>query len=311
MGRHFDALVEFAGRHIAKDELSTYHIPDVKKYLEDIVRKAVLFEFPLLAQDIFPKSGKNNDEYSRYLHDYFVMSQQYGSFFITPFPLTAVEDSVSVVIMDNLDSGKYLITICISDVAELDDQRFNTSVVCCGYAELEPPVSGALVRGIASPQFVGTACKNERVHLAKGGFEGAQQDLQTAMASYIEQVVYIMDPENFIFRKESRESRKFNNTKRKKKNKVLQKTVLRPHYIILSEKDTSAFLRNKSKHPRPAHPVRGHWKKLRSEKYVNKRGQRIYIKQYFTGKGEIEAEGGWNYEVMIKESPTKIVAYNR
>jgi len=312
MGKHFDALVEFASRHIEKGELSTQFIPDVKDYLDDIVNKAALFEFPLRAEEIFPKSGKDDEEYFRYLDDYFNMSKQYGIFFVTPFPITAVEDDISVVIMDNIGDNKYLITIGMANTSKMENRIIDSSVVTCGYVELEPPIKEALVRGIAMTQYFGATSENKRTYLGQKGFRGINQDMETSMAAYIEQIIYIMDPENFIIRKESTQSIKQKEKSRKKKRKrIFKKTIMRPHYICLSEEDTKNFLRSESKEPRAAHPVRGHWRRLMSERYKNKRGQRIYVRQYFTGEGKLEAKGGWNYEVMVKEDLNKITPYSK
>ena len=124
-----------------------------------------------------------------------------------------------------------------------------------------------------------------------------------------------MDPANFILRKENRQSmlqrERQKKAKKKYKGNPLKKTVMRPHYICLSEEDTRQFLKQESKTPLAAHPVRGHWRTLQSERFVNKQGERIYIKQYFTGDGKIEAEGGWQYQVMVKESPNRISLYGK
>ena len=96
---------------------------------------------------------------------------------------------------------------------------------------------------------------------------------------------------------------------RKRTRRLPRKTIMRPHYIILSEGDTRTFLSEESKVPRAPHPVRGHWRNLRSPKYIRKQGQRIYIKQYFTGEGNNQGENGWHYQVMVKEGLDKVVAY--
>ena len=59
----------------------------------------------------------------------------------------------------------------------------------------------------------------------------------------------------------------------------------------------------------PAHPVVGHERTLSSEWYTKMRNQIIYIAQYWTGNGSFIGHGGWNYQVMVKESPVKIVQY--
>jgi hypothetical protein len=69
-------------------------------------------------------------------------------------------------------------------------------------------------------------------------------------------------------------------------------------------------LQSSSKEPRAAHPVRGHLRHLLSEKWTHKKGQTIFIRQYFTGEGRIYGPNGWTYEVMVKESPKKLVPYS-
>ena len=84
---------------------------------------------------------------------------------------------------------------------------------------------------------------------------------------------------------------------------------MRPHYICLSERDTKGLLQD-NEHC-PAHPVRGHWRTLMSEKFVNKQGQRIFIKQYFTGEGTIQSAGGWTYQVLVKDNFGELTPYNK
>jgi len=122
-------------------------------------------------------------------------------------------------------------------------------------------------------------------------------------------VLDIMDPANFIFKKESNQARGYRQSILNGKKRVLEKTVMRPHYICLDEEETRDFVSFVSREPKVAHPVRGYWKNLMSERFVNKRGQRIFVKQYFTGEGNIKGREGWNYEVMVKEDFDKLVLY--
>jgi len=120
-------------------------------------------------------------------------------------------------------------------------------------------------------------------------------------------VLYVMDADNFILRKENSQSRVFDNKKKSKgRDSLLRKTIMRPHYICLGEQETADFLKNTAKEPRPAHPVRGHWRRLTSEKFKNKQGQTIFIRQYFTGSGQIQSAGGWTYQVYVKPEFGKI-----
>jgi len=133
--------------------------------------------------------------------------------------------------------------------------------------------------------------------------------LTTHTISCIEQIIYITDPLNFIIKKEHKQSLGFEKQGKSKKP-VMRRTILRPHYICVSEEDAKEVLSSNSADPRPAHPVRGHWRTLMSDRFVNKKGSSIFIKQYFTGQGLVEGLDGYTYQIMIKESPTQLVAYN-
>ena len=131
-------------------------------------------------------------------------------------------------------------------------------------------------------------------------------DVVNSAVAYMEQLIYIMDPENFIIRKESNQS--IHETRKASlnpKRDQFRKTVIRPHYICLNEKELTDFLldNSKEKEPRAFHPVRGHWRNLISDYYKNKRGQKIFIEQYFRGKSNITGKDGWHYQVLIKTDP--------
>ena len=89
----------------------------------------------------------------------------------------------------------------------------------------------------------------------------------------------------------------------------MRRTVMRPHCICLSENDLRDFLSAKSRHPIIAHPVRGHWRKLISERFVNKKGQLVFVKQHFRGCAAFDDIEGWRYNVMVKEGPERVREY--
>jgi len=314
MGKHFDTLVEFTKRHIKKAEKSLGHY-DVKQRLEEVINQATLFEIPFDSRDILPISEKNNKEYQEYLCDYFDMSKKYGSFFLTPFPVTAIEDNDGVVIFRKTGYDSYFVVSAHSEMLHTDRPN-NYDTLFCGNTRIQTPDRNKIaIAQFVQPHFGALAEKgirNPRVSIERKEFFSAiSHDLQRHAHSYIEENVYIMDPENFIIRKESNQSRRIKERKGHKKNKKLEKTVMRPHYIILSEQDTGDLFRGQAKEPRPAHPVKAHWRTLLSQRYINKKGQKIFVPQYFTGNGKINGTGGWTYEVMIKKSPDKIVTYEQ
>lgn len=305
MGRHFDSLVDFV-KALAPG-IKAQEVPCAKAYLESIVRNSTLFEFPLKAEDIFTRSGKTTPEYCRYLMDYFDLSERHGSFFLMPFRLTAVEDDVSVVAMQHLMDDKYILTSCKRHVL----QDNNSTVVYFGIMEVKQTPKG--MRTDTNPYFFRKLLNGQMLGIANPdeAFKALCPSFHADACSYIEQIVYLMDPENFIIRKENYQSRKYHSKPANKRPAhIIPKTMMRPHYICLSEQDTREFLQNSSREPRAAHPVRGHWRTLISEKWSHKKGQTIFVKQYFTGQGVAEGFNGWTYEVMVKESPTKIVPYS-
>jgi len=305
MGKHFDSMIEFV-KEMGYGERAD-PVPSVKKCLEDLARDAVLFEFPLKAEEVFARTGKTPPEYGAYMRDYFDLSERHGSFFLTPFPLTAVEDDVSVVFMQHQKDGKYLLASC----RNMDSAGSKSRVVYFGNIQMKKPdASGTWAE--VTPYYFAHILNGVRLPFPKGAMADALcTDIHSDARAYVEQVIYLMDPANFIIRKENKASRKFyDKPAHKRPAHFIPKSVMRPHYICLSEQDTREFLQNSSREPRAAHPVRGHWRNLVSEKWTHKKGQTIFVKQYFTGEGRIEGINGWTYEVMVKESPTKIVPYS-
>jgi hypothetical protein len=305
MGKHFDSMIEFA-KGLGSAE-SADPVPSVKGCLESLLRDAVLFEFPLKAEEVFARIGKSPPEYGAYLRDYFDLSEQHGSFFLAPFPLTAIEDDVSVVFMQHQKESEYLLASC----RNMDSAESKSTVVYFGHVKMKKPEEKGIWAEV-SPYFFGHNLNGVRMPFPSGAMADALcRDIHSDARSYVDQVVYLMDPANFIIRKENKASRKYyDKPAHKRPAHFIPKSVMRPHYICLSEQDTREFLQNSSREPRAAHPVRGHWRTLVSEKWTHKKGQTIFVKQYFTGQGVAEGFNGWTYEVMVKESPKKIVPYS-
>lgn len=308
MGKHFDNLVELVNKEMPKSIVGPMQNP--KGYLTTLLERVALFDFPLNAEEIFPRSGKDAEEYSRYLNDYHDLSEQHEQFLIMPFAVTGIEDKTSVVIFDPLGYARYKVTVCL---AEYTPSSLDISMLVIADVKIRKWTAENQLPVAATPLYTltcteGIRSENEFIHDDEH-YYSCQLDMTQAVISFIEQCIYIMDPDNFIIRKENNASMQIAKKNLGKKNPKPRKTVMRPHYVCLSEDETSAFLKDVSKEPRPAHPVRGYWKRLISERFVHKRGQRIYIQQYFTGEGKVEGKNGWQYQVMIKEDPVTIVSY--
>jgi len=313
MGKHFDGLVEVVKKHLTSEESGSAYIPRVKDYLTRLVNRATLFEFPLNAEEIRPQSDKK-EGYQDYLADYFDLSKDNGCFFITPFNITAIEDPVSVVIADNITDNEYLLTQAISTEKPINGKLTKIYTISCSHiwTTIKKGERNMFENHIKG-DFYAAVGGNKRIPISLETLYPDEQeklisDFNTGLISYFEECIYIMDPQNFIIKKESNQSKKIRtkNKKPRKQKQGLRKTTMRPHYICLSNEDTTELFRGKT--DRSIRPVRGHWRKLTSEWYKEMRGKVIHVPQYYKGKGEIEAEG-WNYQVMLKTEPGKLTPY--
>lgn len=319
MGKGFDNLVDIVKNQVYPDEVcrdlvagstkETYEM-HIKSYLEKILRKAALFEFPLNAEDIFPRTGKEATDYRQYLSNYMAFSEEYDRALIMPYNVTAIEDKVGVVIFEHIKDNQY--KVIISNNVEQEGIKMN-SVYIGDVRLIKPDINIGFYNGIAplhSMHFV----DGNRFSTPYSSEQAKLQDIASAVISFIEQDIYIMDKENFIIQSESNASRKQTEreiNKKGKANRILRKTIMRPHYVCLSEGETKSFLQDCARGPIPAHPVIGYDKTLRSERFKKMRGKMIHVDQYFTGQGRVEGKNGITYQVMIKEGPNKIVPYDK
>lgn len=327
MAKHFDSLIELV-RSASKAKVkypSIPQMPDFAANLENIINDAGLFE--LLFSPHLLAGDKNNEEYIRYLHDYFNESEKSGSFFLTPFPVTAIEYQKAVYILKPIQGNEYILISCscgddesiekVQKDSGLPQSGQRPVLAMIGKVRIQRPVEPGSaqmmldVKILASLMSFGQTVQVIDPAVVDGNDRKSEMAMVESAMEFMQGILYIMDPENFILRKESNQARKQQEKKQtKNRQNMLKKTVLRPHYICLSEKDVSEFLSNTANEPRPAHPVRGHWRHLMSEKFRNKKGQTIFIRQYFTGQGMIQSAGGWTYRVMVKPVFGKVVAYD-
>jgi hypothetical protein len=305
MGKHFDDLVDLIKQEIPQSIHSSVKL-DARKYLTDIVNRFALFEFPLKKEEILPNSGMERAEYQRYLIDYFKMSQEAGKFLVTPFNHTAIEDPVSVVFLDPLGGSRYRLTSFAGKLPELP--HLSGSIWIANVNIFTPNLDLEGV-GINPDLLYLSTCNNggyvELIpqRLTAEEYYEIGKDITNAAMAFIQENIYLMDPENFIIRMDSHASLKEDRKRsaHPQRDRKPRKTVMRPHYVSLSQKDAILHIRNESVEPRPIHIVRGHWKRLMSERYKASKGKVLQIEQYNRGKGVFEGRNGIRYSVYIKE----------
>ena len=307
MGKHFDSLVDVLKGEVPQFNLALDEI-NIKAYLTELVNNFFLFDFPISKQEIRPVTGKDQEEYNKYVADYLRMSQQYGKHLIMPFEHLAIEDPDSAVFFDNIQGSTYYVTeICGIPAKKAQPLE---CFVNMGQVTVKPqqtldnfPMDIGM---IYSARFTGS----ESFNLAP--FNDPQKSaggLGAAALAFIQEDIYIEDPVNFIIKKENTQS-KMEDKKREGhhgKERKPRKTMMRPHYTCSNEEDTVSFLRGESKEPRSLHPVRGYWKTLQSPRFKLSQGKILRVDQYWRGDGIIDGKNGWFYQVYLKKDPLTIV----
>lgn len=144
MGKHLDAAVEALNNKdiwkdqkelIIKDDPSRYALPqELYTYLYGLIRASKLFEVPVDPRYLLDMSGKTEAEYDKYIANYLTKSQnEAGVFLATPFPITAVEDTASVTILDPR-SRRNFNEFIVSDFVKNDD---GSLIISVGHVEIE------------------------------------------------------------------------------------------------------------------------------------------------------------------------------
>jgi len=313
MGVHFDGLVELVNGELSERERNEI-LGNPKQHFTHLLNEAALFELPLNSKDVMAATGKARAEYIACIREHFSESEKAGVAFAMPFPVTAVEDKDSAVILQYGTDSTLLSTVFWSNV--IKDSLFTYFIA--GDARLREPLDERGIFNFDMGFYYGLIFQNGmRQHFPDIHETNVRdcmtQDLLTATVTAIGEIVYIMDPSNFVIEKENNSSRSiFAKKKGNSKGFVkARKTVMRPHYICLGEEDTNSFLRGESIHPVATQAVRGHYRRLRSPVYVKAQGKKLIIPQYFRGPEEVMARQGWTYRVMLKSNALSLVPYSR
>lgn len=295
-------------RRIGDDE-GCPEIPRIKEYVSGLIQKAALFEFSLPSNQLLPQSGKDKAEYDKYVDDYFDFSAKFGKFLAFPFEITAVEDFDSFVIMEHLGSDKYRV---LSASANNDSPGHDFESIELGEVNIYNNQGEAMgdngIPMLTQPLYAKIFCNGESSPNNPLDDNRSRYyvsvDLVSAATTYIEEVIYMMDPENFIICKKNG-----NGDGRQEGNKTLRKTSERPVFFALGQDRTKRFLEDRSIDPQEVEPVSGYWDVLISEKY-DRNSQVIYVNQHYKGNGSIEGKDGNRYQVWVKKDPVTIEPFH-
>jgi hypothetical protein len=222
MGKHFDRIIDLMKK---KDLIND---KPVRNYLEDILNRAALFDFPLNSEKLRPKMDMTEPEYIDYMRDFFETSRKYGSFFLMPFEATAIEDPDSVVIMDRKKDDEYIVTVCEHSI----------------HQKLQKPLESLQVFSLRFDDPMANLVSDYNPIFDAVFFDGKKSNIEiplfhlcdvvaTGALAFMKTSAYIMDPENFIIRREANHARKKIAKNEGRKKNILRKTDVRPHYICM------------------------------------------------------------------------------
>ncbi len=307
MGRHFDKLVELVNKGHVDESWSPPAFREFYPYLCAAMEEAALFDFPILSEDILPQIGKSPQEYAEYLRNYVGQSRQQGDLVLAPFPVTAVEDSDSVVIYESITANRCRI-IRSMEMGGRDDTSLDGTFIEFGETELLSIEDDSSMKVLSHPIYYGVVDRKGRTRIKRAPLDQQElqeigRDLTQSTMAVMKQIMYIMDPENFILRSESNQSKAIARGRKKPKNrgcKKQKKTAVRPHFTIHSQRDLTRILTGERRNNEtPLHPVRGHWRRVGEPNIQGEKEWRL-ISQYWRGEGRIDGRHGMDYEVFLK-----------
>lgn len=330
MGQYLDGLVDrLKGFSKRRDSLYASELnlgmenPSV--YLDHLVRESSLFELPFSSKETFDRFEGDKAAFCDALRGYMELSRTHGQFFITPFPLTAIEDNESVVFLDYQGGSTFRTTalkwekrrrsLAPNDAVAGPNHPLQNLIFSGDVEIVEVADTGVMMNIIPLYFHLGSPRK---IDIPAAERENMRQyltvDLSNSTIVAMREMLYIMDPKNFIIRLETNAYRATQNRldMRGKANKKLRKTADRPVYRVLSKNELLKLAEQSSLESVCFHPVEGYSKTLTSEVFKNMRGQKLQIPQHFKGEGIFDAnKGGMHYEVYIKLSPTHIVPFSQ
>ena len=316
MGKHFDTLVEIVKKGMIRQAIYREHL-DVDRFISGFLADCGIFEMPIRAIDLKTPPEGYERTYDEYLIDFIRLSGKYDRLMVTPHRKTVIEDSDSMVYMKHIEGTRFHIITVLNHndtYKDLEHAMIEAGIVDFhdyGSSGFRMNSIGLYTGAVDKGRLKEINIKDKYFH------DPVAKDLGMAALAYFKQDAYIMDPANFIIERESNASikqRHAQSKKSKKKKQMIQKpnkTVMRPHYLILPSDETTDFLKGSSHEPRPFRPVIGYFKTLKAECFTRMRGQTIHIEQYYRGEAEIDGMNGWHYKVLLKDKDFNIVPFTR
>lgn len=276
---HFDALCGYAERFKKNSSPKTYRI----------ISDAALFTFGT-------EDGLSDEV------DDDCMSSLAADFFL-PFESVAVEDSVSCVMVSNTEKGQ---TGTSKPRFFIEAQKFSDGggyVFAFGFFHAKSDHGRLGVAPVIMPganhfrAFDGSWNDVTSEWMAVQDLAELQAHMVDNTWNTIKRMILVNTPNRFVVEQVNAAS-----TAKEKKNGRIKRSHERPTYTLLTVPEIRKVISEPAGEPTgrtvASHQRRRHWRTLNSEKFVNKRGEKILIPATWVGPSEAVV-GSRRYKVRL------------
>lgn len=282
----FDRVVGFIERY---SELS---------FLRSVITESKLFDLPGIPEEFLPKNPDNMEFYNDH--------------FFLPFPTVAVEDKQSLVVLKDLEHNQvglksrrfFFEAVPMStlfdhnEMSALARSKYAPDQVMLSVGTIQDLVyydTGLRAYGYVYASGLYSKDPNKVAPLTEIPKKFHNDSLKSAICA-IEEIMYFNDPNRFIVEVTPTKVRHSSGSK-------ITRSHERPLYVILTPKEIKirtglSGSSNRSGSSKRAHPRRRHYRTLRSEKFVNKQGQVIEVRETWVGPVQAQV-GNRIYKVLL------------
>jgi len=279
--------------------------------LERVLRRAALFLLPAAPHTFLPKSWEE-DEVEFYQENFFL-----------PFQTIAIEDSASLTLLTDPEEGltgsdkpRNFIEILSMNLSSLEAFREHGSTteaealrlmgqmppesLCVAFGQLAviiKPGGKVFTVGVTNRAVVATpnGVLYDTDVQSGDGFSGVNECALRNATTAWQEVMYLNNPERFVVQVVNTGA-----AKKASGSQKIKRSHQRPHYILMSVgelRKTLGVYDHTDRH-QSSHWRKRHFRRLVDDRFVNKKGQVVIVKQAWIGPEEATV-GKKHYKVLL------------
>lgn len=281
--------------------------------LERVLRRVALFLLPAAPHTFLPKSWEEDE------------AEFYQENFFLPFPMIAIEDTASLTLLMDIEEGavgsdkpRNFIEVMDMHMTNLDAFREHGSAeeaealqlmsqmpkesLCIAFGNLcvlIKPGGKVLTAGTVERVVVATPdkviCDVLGDFRELGGHDAVDKPALRNATTAWQEVMYLNNPERFVVQVVNTGA-----AKKASGSQKIKRAHQRPHYILMSVgelRKTLGVYDHTDRH-QSSHWRKRHFRRLVADRFVNKKGQVVIVKQAWIGPEEATV-GKKHYKVLL------------